>query len=749
MAAITANIRYAPEDPSLPKPWRGLIDGKTGYIYFWNPETNVTQYQKPGTIQVKPDSSDKCVTVATCSSVQAQHSSQVPNQELTTIDGNDRNGRGSDGCGGRSDQNHKSVTGWMFREGTAVEVSFQKENFNVWHVGTVMKATVNDKCLVKYQCPGGDNEHKIQEFAYSPNIRPSPPSLEDNDYLLLEKVEAYFECCWWSGKIRRLLEDRRYIVGIEHAKKEMTFEHANLRPCMVWTDGKWINEKYDKRPGVLTRQSENSDKQQKWAEEHQDQNGFVSAEKRDNGGVHVEEIVDKECLTKEVDVPDKEAKGARSARNCDLFAKKDEKKQSSEQEIHTVNCIKGSTEGDNSSKRKRGRPKALPKKKQIGEIITGAKMNMQDSSIGDEAKLSAEDCVISTAVDEIPNNGDLCGSTKKNLAVITSNRKLRSRGRRPNRMVSRTANIPLLDDQAGETDPSKIVNRPDNSGSNGQGEMSRTVDSDSRYEECNKSDNVKDDNVMIDEVGDINDDQPLSTWLNELPPVGSESSRSLPVQDQCANAEGLHDGFRTPLQRKDGPGIDSMENDSLPFVKCSPLWKNIDSMELYKTQKPHFSPLVKSREEIREGLAIGVLVNFSNLVENTSKLQFSSDIAIIERSLETLPEFESHGFDVKKVRSCLTQLLSKKKQAEELQKEYEDIRNELSNSEYEGELDEEINQLYQKFREIEKKLVEAKLKKETREKTLSALQSRRDVVAKTVQSLEAEFINVAGSLYGK
>lgn len=109
-------------------------------------------------------------------------------------------------------------------------------------------------------------------------------------------------------------------------------------------------------------------------------------------------------------------------------------------------------------------------------------MNMQDSSIGDEAKLSAEDCVISTAVDEIPNNGDLCGSTKKNLAVITSNRKLRSRGRRPNRMVSRTANTPLLDDQAGETDPSKIVNRPDNSGSNGQGEMSRTVDSDSRYE---------------------------------------------------------------------------------------------------------------------------------------------------------------------------------------------------------------------------------------------------------------------------
>ncbi|KAG0482299.1 hypothetical protein HPP92_010383 [Vanilla planifolia] len=38
---------FAPEDPSLPKPWKGLIDGSTGVLYYWNPETNVTQYEKP------------------------------------------------------------------------------------------------------------------------------------------------------------------------------------------------------------------------------------------------------------------------------------------------------------------------------------------------------------------------------------------------------------------------------------------------------------------------------------------------------------------------------------------------------------------------------------------------------------------------------------------------------------------------------------------------------------------------------
>lgn len=193
--------------------------------------------------------------------------------------------------------------------------------------------------------------------------------------------------------------------------------------------------------------------------------------------------------------------------------------------------------------------------------------------------------------------------------------------------------------------------------------------------------------------------------------------------------------------------IDTMENQSLPFVKRSPLWKVVDSMELFKkTQKPHFSPLINYTEEIREGLAIGTMVNFSNLVENTSKLQFSCDITIIERSLETLAEFESHGIDVEKVRACLTQLLSKKRTASELEKEYYNIESEINNSLDEGKLDEEINQLNQKVKEIQKKLAEAKLAKEMREKTTSALQTRRDVVKESVQSLEAEFESMVGSL---
>lgn len=76
MAATATGPRYAPEDPSLPKPWKGLVDGKTGYLYFWNPETNVTQYERPSgssnaSIGPPPKSS-----ASISSSVQVQQSSQ-------------------------------------------------------------------------------------------------------------------------------------------------------------------------------------------------------------------------------------------------------------------------------------------------------------------------------------------------------------------------------------------------------------------------------------------------------------------------------------------------------------------------------------------------------------------------------------------------------------------------------------------------------------------------------------------------
>ncbi|XP_027357778.1 DEAD-box ATP-dependent RNA helicase 46 [Abrus precatorius] len=97
--------RYAPPDPTLPKPWRGLVDGKTGYLYFWNPETNVTQYERPSSSAGPPKSSS-----VPSSSVQVQQSSQglQRGRSPDLSDRYDRNGSaGSNEAGSRNHQSSK------------------------------------------------------------------------------------------------------------------------------------------------------------------------------------------------------------------------------------------------------------------------------------------------------------------------------------------------------------------------------------------------------------------------------------------------------------------------------------------------------------------------------------------------------------------------------------------------------------------------------------------------------------------
>ncbi|KAK2419611.1 DEAD box RNA helicase family protein [Trifolium repens] len=108
-ATATASVgpRYAPPDPTLPKPWKGLVDGKTGYLYFWNPETNVTQYERPSSSAAPPKSSS-----VPNSSVQVQQSSQGRGRSPDFSDRYDRNGNGGSNDGGS--RNHQSSKGDSF-----------------------------------------------------------------------------------------------------------------------------------------------------------------------------------------------------------------------------------------------------------------------------------------------------------------------------------------------------------------------------------------------------------------------------------------------------------------------------------------------------------------------------------------------------------------------------------------------------------------------------------------------------------
>lgn len=530
------------------------------------------------------------------------------------------------------------------------------------------------------------------------------------------------------------------------------------------------------RLAMLSNQSGSSTRRSKRVKKQQAEKGSVSTELKGNTGVHVDIV--ENFVVKEV------GKGALSAKDCETSQKKH-----ADQEITTVDSTNGSTQGDVSSKRKRG--------KQIGKGSMGdariLRKTMEDSWVGNEAEINAEsECLMQTPVD-IKSNENHVQPSSKDILKVTADKKHTSGVRRHSDLVSETAIIPLPEDEAGETVPRKRVRQVKNSLSNEREGISKLVDKCQNASQGNASlpetYHAKDvDTLMDGNLGDINDDQVSNSSLQvEKPsPTGSDSSRTLPIQRQCANANGRQDIIGTPpvaekdrIDNTDGPKLssaprdflvknynqadkngelgtparvsnDNMENgQSLPFMKCSPLWKAIESMDIYKrmAQKPHFSPLVKCSKETREGLAIAHMVNFSNLVEKTTKLQFSDPITVIESSLETLAELETNGFDVLKIRACLTQLLSKKQNGEELQKEYQDIENKISDSFNEKEkVDEEITQLNQKMNEISAKLGEAVSKKERKERVILTLKSKQDVVSQNVQGLQLDFQNIVGSL---
>ncbi|KAF8049866.1 hypothetical protein N665_2105s0002 [Sinapis alba] len=95
----------------------------------------------------------------------------------------------------------------------------------------------------------------------------------------------------------------------------------------------------------------------------------------------------------------------------------------------------------------------------------------------------------------------------------------------------------------------------------------------------------------------------------------------------------------------------------LPFAKRSPIWKALESMEVAK-QSPHFIPLLETREEFREGLAVAEMVNFSTLLERVKNLQLHTPKSTLEGLKDCFAELDKYGFDVTTPLSRINMLLS-------------------------------------------------------------------------------------------
>uniref|UniRef100_A0A0D9W1P1 Agenet domain-containing protein n=1 Tax=Leersia perrieri TaxID=77586 RepID=A0A0D9W1P1_9ORYZ len=107
----------------------------------------------------------------------------------------------------------------------------------------------------------------------------------------------------------------------------------------------------------------------------------------------------------------------------------------------------------------------------------------------------------------------------------------------------------------------------------------------------------------------------------------------------------------------------------LPFVKTSPMWAQIESMEIFSNvpQRPNFRQLQQHLPELREGMALGLMVSFNNLAESIKKLNVDDDNAVFEDKMKCISLLEADGFNVRRLRSRLETLLGLKNSWSEIQ----------------------------------------------------------------------------------
>jgi hypothetical protein len=100
------------------------------------------------------------------------------------------------------------------------------------------------------------------------------------------------------------------------------------------------------------------------------------------------------------------------------------------------------------------------------------------------------------------------------------------------------------------------------------------------------------------------------------------------------------------------------------FVKSSAMWPQIEAMDVFSAhpQRPHFLPLREFSPTMREGMALGLMDVFPDLVRNIKKASIDNNMEWFEDKFSTLRHLEGHGFSVQSLHSTLTKLVKIKSQ---------------------------------------------------------------------------------------
>ncbi|KAF3322514.1 hypothetical protein FCM35_KLT13655 [Carex littledalei] len=199
--------------------------------------------------------------------------------------------------------------------------------------------------------------------------------------------------------------------------------------------------------------------------------------------------------------------------------------------------------------------------------------------------------------------------------------------------------------------------------------------------------------------GQLVNSQPLNSSATMEHPTGSQDessnpSLSRPVSsgNQAAPLSLLENSVSTETNHnskfKKHTPVESITYDILlPFEKTSPLWKTLETtLKAFSRipQMPHFMKLESECKDIREGLAIGMMVTYDTLSESIQRLSIHTEATVFEEKISCLESLEENGFIVDPIRSRLQRLLEIKKKYTESAVKRVELENTLVKKEMEN-----------------------------------------------------------------
>lgn len=183
-------------------------------------------------------------------------------------------------------------------------------------------------------------------------------------------------------------------------------------------------------------------------------------------------------------------------------------------------------------------------------------------------------------------------------------------------------------------------------------------------------------------------------------------------------------------------------------MKHSSVLKVIESMEVFQKmpQRPHFHLLDQSKKMYLEGLAIGYMITFANVVEQTSKLQVDDPRSTFNSIFEALLDLESHGFDVRAVCRRLTELQAIKERQELFQEQLKDCESQiLEKTDEQTKIMVEFDDIVKQIKVLEERKTKLISVKEKNESGIAKLKSKVNVVNEDIQNARLDFESVAVS----